>query len=114
MGSGDLITYLDDDNDYLTTHVAEMAELFEDPDLDFALSPWAGRSCVAPSVGNADTSGIMHRAKTLQKAGGLHPDGLTDDGNMVQRWDAAGLKWKAKDSQTFTINGYHQGAPEWL
>lgn len=112
--AGDLITYLDDDNDYDATHISEMVELFEDCGIDFALSPWHGRGLVAPAVGHADTSGIMHRAKTLQRAGGLHPDGATDDGNMVVRWVNAGLNWASKTNPTFHINGYHQGAPEWL
>lgn len=114
LAAGDLITYLDDDNDYLSTHVAEMVALFEaSPDIGFALSAWTGRpGDPAPAVGSADTSGIMHRPRLLMRYGGFDPrDGYEGDGQMVTRWAEAGVPWAGKSSPTFAINGYHHGAP---
>lgn len=113
LAAGDLIAYLDDDNDYLSTHVAEMVALFENPDIGFALSAWTGRpGDPAPAVGSADTSGIMHRPRLVMRYGGFDPrDGYEGDGQMVTRWAAAGVQWAAKSSPTFSINGYHHGAP---
>jgi hypothetical protein len=108
--AGDLITYLDDDNDYWETHIREMAEVFTDQDIMFALSAWTGGGIPSPRTGQADTSGIMHRPLALKIAGGIHPDGYEGDGHFVERMAAAGLPWAVKATQTFTINGYHRGA----
>jgi hypothetical protein len=110
MAAGDLITYLDDDNDYWPTHISEMTELFTDPAVMFALSAWTGGGVPSPRTGQADTSGIMHRPLALKHAGGIHPDGYEGDGHFVERMAASGLQWAVKPSQTFTINGYHHGA----
>lgn len=116
--SGDLITYLDDDNDYLPGHISQAVPLFEeDEDLGFiitALTQWGLGFPIRPAVGYADTSGIMHRALLLRDHGGLRPDGGTDDGNMVARWADAGVKWKANWPATVSFNGKNDGKPEWL
>ena len=118
MGTGELITYLDDDNDYDPEHIEQVVSLFEsDPDLGFvisALKHWPLGFPVQPAVGYADTSGITHRAMLLRDHGGLRPDGGTDDGNMVERWAAAGVKWHAKWPATVSFNGKNNGRPEWL
>lgn len=104
---GDLIAYLDDDNDYDPQHIEEMAALFEDEAVDFATN---GPS-FPPGCGRTDTSGIMHRAIVLKKAGGFLPDGYESDGHMVDRWLTAGLVYADKPNQTFHLtNGYHRGA----
>lgn len=114
LAAGDLVAYLDDDNDYTESHIAEMAQLFEDnPHIEFALS--AG-SCVPsspfPAVGRADTSGIMHRTRLVMTHGGFDPrDGYEGDGKMLARWAAAGVPWAAKETSTFILHGYHHGAP---
>jgi glycosyltransferase involved in cell wall biosynthesis len=105
---GDLIAYLDDDNDYDPAHIAEMAALFEDPLIDFATNGPA----FPPGTGRTDTSGIMHRAEVLKRAGGFHPDGYESDGHMIDRWIAAGLIYANKHNPTFCLTtGYHHGAP---
>jgi glycosyltransferase involved in cell wall biosynthesis len=108
LAAGDLITYLDDDNDYEPQHIAEMVSLFEDPGLDFATNgPGA-----PPGVGRTDTSGIMHRAAVLKQGGSWFLDGYEGDGRLVERWLAAGLTWVNKPNGTFHLtNGYHRGAP---
>lgn len=112
LAAGDLVTYLDDDNDYEPGHIAEMVTLFENPEVQFAVSPWGGRHMAAPAVGCADTSGIMHRARLVMEHGGFDPrDGYEGDGCMVTRWADAGVTWSTKNTPTFHINGYHQGAP---
>jgi hypothetical protein len=114
LAAGDLVAYLDDDNDYTESHIAEMVQLFEEnPHIEFALS--AG-SCVPsspfPAVGRADTSGIMHRTRLVMTHGGFDPrDGYEGDGKMLARWAAAGVPWAAKDTCTFILHGYHHGAP---
>jgi glycosyltransferase involved in cell wall biosynthesis len=119
MASGDLVTFLDDDNLYDPTHVEEMVALFDDPSVDFAtsrFSVYGGMTlggAVPPGVGSVDTSSIMFRSKTLQKAGGPKPDGPTDDGNMCDRWVAEGLKYAFKETCTVHLPAYHHGALEY-
>jgi cellulose synthase/poly-beta-1,6-N-acetylglucosamine synthase-like glycosyltransferase len=114
LAAGELVAYLDDDNDYEPSHIAEMVQLFEEqPHIEFALS--AG-SCVPsspfPAVGRADTSGIMHRTRLVMTHGGFDPrDGYEGDGKMLARWAAAGVPWAAKETSTFILHGYHHGAP---
>lgn len=113
LAAGELVAYLDDDNDYEPSHIEEMVALFKaDPDIGFALSAWGGNPNPYPAVGHADTSGIMHRTKLVMTHGGFDPrDGYEGDGQMLARWNAAGVKWAAKSSPTFILNGYHHGAP---
>jgi glycosyltransferase involved in cell wall biosynthesis len=107
LAAGELITYLDDDNDYDDTHIEEMVPYFEDPEVDF-ITNGPG---FPPGVGRTDTSGIMHRAIVLKQAGGFALDGYEGDGRMVERWMNAGLRYTSKPNQTFHLtNGYHQGA----
>lgn len=114
LATGDLVAYLDDDNDYAETHIAEMVALFQDhPHIEFALSGWEGHEISPiPAVGHADTSGLMHRARLVMTHGGFDPrDGYEGDGQMLTRWAAAGVPWAAKPTGTFRLNGYHHGAP---
>jgi glycosyltransferase involved in cell wall biosynthesis len=114
LAAGDLVAYLDDDNDYKESHIAEMAALFQaQPHIEFALSAWPGRPMMPyPAVGCADTSGIMHRTRLVMTHGGFDPrDGYEGDGQMLARWNAAGVPWAGKETPTFILNGYHHGAP---
>lgn len=119
MAAGDLITFLDDDNLYNTTHIAEMVTLFQDPDVDFATCPFSvneGTGVMGgtpPGLGRTDTSTIMFRPKVLQAQGGPRPDGPTDDGNMCERWVEAGLRWAFKENCTVHLPAYHHGALEY-
>jgi hypothetical protein len=107
VAAGDLITWLDDDNDYESVHIEQMVPLFDDPAVDFATNG-PGQP---PGVGRTDTSGIMCRALTLKKAGSWLLDGYEGDGRLVERWSAAGMVHAGKPNQTFHLtNGYHRGA----
>ena len=116
MGAGEFISYLDDDAWYEPTHVAEMVATFDDG-TDFVTTRTYGNGVPLtegppPGLNRTDTSAIMHRAMVLQKAGGFRPDGYTSDGNMVERWLAAGLTWKFKASVTVTHPvGHNSGRP---
>lgn len=116
MAAGDLITYLDDDATYEPQHIEEMVRTFDD-ETDFVTSNWGGihtSSCPGPPPGlnRTDTSTIMHRANVLSRVGGFHTDGYAGDGHMVERWLAAGLKWKYKQSVTVLHpTGHHAGGP---
>lgn len=116
LGAGEFIAYLDDDAWYEPTHVAEMVATF-DEGTDFVTTRTYGNGVPLtegppPGLNRTDTSAIMHRAMVLQKAGGFRPDGYTSDGNMVERWLAAGLTWKFKASVTVTHPvGHNSGRP---
>lgn len=117
MAAGELITYLDDDATYEPSHIGEMAALFADPRIAFATTRWGGinTSCCPgppPGLNRTDTSTIMHRARVLATVGGFRPDGYAGDGNMVERWLAAGLQWAFKESVTVMHpTGHHHGGP---
>ncbi len=113
MAAGELITYLDDDNTYSPEHISEMAALFE-PDTDFVTCAWDGALAQPPGpppgLCRTDTSTIMHRALVLRDVGGFRLDGYAGDGYMVDRWLAAGLKWKYKEKPTVHFpNGNNHG-----
>lgn len=118
MATGEYITYLDDDNDYLPGHIQSMVDAIEQTGSDFITSSWmyapgAGPAGSAPpGVGRTDTSGIMHRAMVLKAAGGFALDGYEGDGRMVERWCAAGLTWHHKLEPTYVLNYYRHGAPD--
>jgi glycosyltransferase involved in cell wall biosynthesis len=113
MGAGEFITYLDDDASYEPPHIAEMVAAFDD-DTMFVTCPWFGpcAPCPGPPPGmcRTDTSTIMHRAIVLRDHDGFKLDGYAGDGNMIERWLAAGLKWKYKDGATVSHpQGSHHG-----
>ena len=113
VAAGEFITYLDDDAYYEPEHVAEMVAMF-DADTDFVTCTWSGPCAVCPGpppgLNRTDTSTIMHRALVLRDHGGLRPDGYAGDGHMIERWLAAGLKWKFKENATVSHpTGSHHG-----
>lgn len=114
MGAGEFITYLDDDNYYEPEHIEGMVATF-DPDTDFVTCPWRGPApCPGPPPGmcRTDTNTIMHRAILLRDHDGFRLDGYAGDGNMIERWMAAGLKWKFKEGITVSQpDGSHNGGP---
>lgn len=112
MGAGEFITYLDDDNYYAPEHVEGMVATF-DPGTMFVTCPWQGPApCPGPPPGlcRTDTSTIMHRAILLRDHDGFKLDGYAGDGNMIERWLAAGLPWKFKEGTTVSQpTGSHNG-----
>lgn len=113
MGAGEFITYLDDDAYYEEDHIAGMVAEFE-PATMFVTCPWFGpcAPCPGPPPGvcRTDTSTIMHRAIVLRDHEGFKLDGYQGDGNMIERWLAAGLPWKFKKTATVSHpTGSHNG-----
>lgn len=112
LGSGEYIAYLDDDVEYDRNHIEVLHSLF-DENTEFVCGQWHG-GCASepPGVGRTDTSGIMHRALCLKVAGGFQPDGYESDGHTIERFLAAGLRWKHNPIPTFMHpTGQHFGAP---
>ena len=114
MGAGEFISYLDDDAYYEPDHIEGMVATF-DPDTMFVTCPWSGpcAPCPGPPPGlcRTDTSTIMHRAILLRDHGGFRLDGYAGDGNMIERWLAAGVTWKFKEGATVSHpTGSHNGA----
>jgi glycosyltransferase involved in cell wall biosynthesis len=114
MAAGEFIAYLDDDAWYEPEHIEEMVAAF-DPETMFVTTRTYGNGVPLtpgppPGLNRTDTSAIMHRAIVLRDAGGFRPDGYTSDGNMVERWLAAGLPWKFKASVSVTHpSGHNSG-----
>jgi len=107
MAAGDLITWLDDDNDYDPQHIAEMVPFFEDGTVGVVTNGPA----FPAGVGRTDTSGIMCRAEVLKVGGSWLLDGYEGDGRLVERWAQAGVRFAEKHNPTFHLtNGYHHGA----
>lgn len=113
LAAGEFIAYLDDDAYYEPDHIAGMVAAF-DPETMFVTCPWFGpcAPCPGPPPGvcRTDTSTIMHRAIVLRDHGGFKLDGYQGDGNMIERWLAAGLPWKFKEGATVSHpTGSHNG-----
>lgn len=111
LGSGEYIAYLDDDVVYHENHIEVLHSLFC-VGVDFVSGQWDG-GCAEepPRTGFADTSGLMHRALCLKRAGGFRPDGYESDGHLIERFTEAGMRWRFNPDPTFAHpEGTHRGA----
>jgi glycosyltransferase involved in cell wall biosynthesis len=116
IAAGDLITYLDDDNDFLPEHIEKMVNAFrEDPGLELAGSEWSDDGNIH-GVGSSfedqiDASSFMHRPRILTSNTYLH-DGYCCDRNVVSRWVNSGIRWKMIPGATMILHGHRIGAPD--
>jgi glycosyltransferase involved in cell wall biosynthesis len=106
LADGALIAYLDDDNAYRPTHLADLAAvLAPDPNVDFAYSQAQTSSglvvgAAQPVYTGLDTSTLMHWWGVPQRLG-LWPlpadlaggDLHAPDWGVVSRWLAGGARW---------------------
>jgi glycosyltransferase involved in cell wall biosynthesis len=111
--SGDLIAYLDDDDAYRPEHCAVLARLLEeDPSAGWAYSTMASHSRSGlwtviglggtPQYGQIGTPMIMHRRSVLDH-GTWGPASVTEDWELVQRWQAAGVPYACTSDTTVDV-----------
>lgn len=117
LAAGEYICYLDDDNEYLPNHVANLADAL-DRGADLAFCPWLDDDGVTrgggvPRKGLVDTSSIMHKAWLL-KHSTWALDGYDCDGKLVERWVQGniGCKWVALDEPTMVLYQSRNGSPD--
>jgi glycosyltransferase involved in cell wall biosynthesis len=118
LASGDYITYLDDDNEYLPHRIESMVAEIETKKVDIVFTAWqhGGRGgspggSAPPCRGQVDTSSFMHRASVLRH-GSWGMDGYEGDGILVERWLAAGCTWSFLSEPTMILNYHRLGIPD--
>lgn len=108
--TGDLITYVDDDDALRPDHCSLMVAALEaDPEAGFAVSRMVSHHAHpvvvgwgALAMGNVGSPMIAHRRETLEH-GTWGPDSWTEDWELVQRWMDAGVKHADVDAETSDV-----------
>jgi glycosyltransferase involved in cell wall biosynthesis len=101
LAAGDLIAYLDDDNEFRPQHLSAVAAALQADGAGFAYSQalfhQEGAAWVVgaqpPSYGQIDTSVIVHRRELLPAATWRDEGQETVDWDLVHRWLQAGATW---------------------
>lgn len=118
MASGDWIAYLDDDDDWLPNHVADMVRIGEETQAQMVNSAWIhgilGRTFgdPTPMCGMATTSALMHRPEILKITNWQPWDGYEQDGRLIERWRRAGVSHAFKSEPTMILSNWNQGKTE--
>ena len=102
------VSYLDDDNTWLPTHLSSLLQTVKEEDADFAFSGFLveGKEIHAkyPEFGRIDSSSFLHK-KDLCKYGYWPMDGkYATDWEFVKPWVSAGCKWVASGKCTLVYN----------
>lgn len=100
LAKGDLIAYLDDDNDYWPQMLEKTcgALLADGTDFAYCQELWVNHGhrvgADPPVFGQIDTSVIVHRRELLDTATWRYEPGQqTIDWDLVERWLRAGATW---------------------
>ena len=101
LAKGDLIAYLDDDDELYPQHVEYLTDALLEAGADFSYSRIlihdVGNSWVSgaepPRFGHISTSSILHRRKLLDTATWRDEGQLTIDWDLAERWMAGGASW---------------------
>jgi hypothetical protein len=102
------VSYLDDDNTWLPTHLSSLLQTVKEKDADFSFSGFLveGKEIHAkyPEFGRIDSSSFLHK-KNLCKYGYWPMDGkYATDWEFVKPWVSAGCKWGASGKCTLVYN----------
>lgn len=117
LATGELIAYLDDDNDWRPQHLGLLVRALAETGADFAYSqalctePHGYRWMIGwdpPRFAQIDTSMIVHRRELLDVANWQPADGPAD-WDLVSRWVAAGATWV--HVPVVTLDYYARGMP---
>ena len=111
MATSQWITYLDDDNTWLPTHLESLMEAVVKDESDFAFSSFLidGRElvCLRPQLGRIDSSSFLHK-KELAETFGYWPCedvGYANDWAFVKPWTLSkDVKWSATKKCTLVYN----------
>lgn len=116
LARGEFVHWLDDDNIWEPSHVAEMVALAAETGADMICSDFRAPGGLLgvwdkPRVGCVDASSFMIRADLLAIST-WQPDGYTCDGFLAERLVAAGVQWARKEGATMRITSQRFGAPD--
>lgn len=104
VARGDLIAYLDDDNEYMPWHLERLAREFEqNPKIEIAYSQMdryvngtridtIGDDIL--ELGHIDTSLILHKPELLWHVANWRAAGYCSDWDLIERWRDAGMLFK--------------------
>jgi len=99
LARGDLVAYLDDDNDWAPDHLSSVVGAMRRAEASFAFSSMTanGRDLffVRPELQGIDTSTIVHRRELIARHGGWkdRSEHYWHDWELVSRWVTAGEPW---------------------
>jgi glycosyltransferase involved in cell wall biosynthesis len=114
LATGEYITYLDDDDDYLPHHVEAIAAALSGG-AELVCTAWQGHpglpSGTAPGVGTTGTSMMAHHVDLLKQSTWMR-EGYESDGRLAERWIAGGARWVFLPEPTVLLNGHRVGAPD--
>lgn len=121
MAAGELIAYLDDDNEWLPDHVSSVVGALVGAEASYAFSSMSvdGKDLgfTEPKKFGIDTSCVVHR-KALIRQFGWWKDrvegGYAHDWEFFSRWAASGVKWACTKKPTLLYNADSSGQKEFL
>lgn len=115
LARGDLVAYLDDDNEWAPDHLSSVVGALRRAEASFAFSSMAadGRDLrfARPELQGIDTSTIVHRRELVARHGGWkdRSERYGHDWELVSRWLAAGEPWACTRKATVrygtSVNG---------
>lgn len=121
LSAGELVAYLDDDNEWESDHVSSLVSALRAKEAGFAFSSMSvdGRDLGfrEPKLGGIDTSCLLHRRDLLARYGGWRSTeeaGYANDWDLVKRWLDGGERWAATGRATLRYNAGTSGQADWL
>lgn len=110
LASGDLVAYLDDDNEWASDHVSSVVAAMLAAGASFGFSSMSvdgvDLGFDEPRRQGIDTSTIVHRKSLIERHGGWKgPEaGYAHDWELVERWLAGGERWVCTRRPTLRYN----------
>ena len=119
FAKGDLIAYLDDDDEYTPTHISHLVDLQQKTNADFVFSKMFGfgNDGNLYSVGDGKiafahiSTGLILHKRELLKVANWDPmvmtatGGVEDDWKLVSKWVSAGVKHAFLNETTLLMKG---------
>jgi glycosyltransferase involved in cell wall biosynthesis len=117
LAAGEWIAYLDDDNGYLPGHIEAMVAEAERANVPLVCTAWrtpdgATAGWAPPGTNRTDSSSFLHHRDLLKIASWQPEVGYAADGDLIDRWIAAGVSWSFLEEPTMVYGGPRYGAPE--
>src|SRR5579871_104809 len=119
--AGELIAYLDDDNEWKPDHLSTVIEAMRSKNASFAFSSMEvdGKDLgfTEPKYQGIDTSCVVHHKSLVEKYGFWKDrieGGYAHDWEFISRWVKGGEKWACTKKPTLIYNAETSGQAEFL